>query len=145
MSRQEPRFDQPDAAETAFYTAFAAIDPTAMEAVWVTRATPICVHPGGGLHRGRQAVMQSWLEIFSGSDPPTVQYRLIGRLESGDLAVHLVEELIRPHARAPGPASRVLATNVYIREQGSWRMVEHHASLPLRDRGSTANNDRQLH
>ncbi len=43
----------------------------------------------------------------------------------------LVEERIRPRGEPASAATRVLATNLYQRERGSWRLVAHHASLPL--------------
>jgi hypothetical protein len=141
----KPRYADPTAAETAFYAAFAAIDFELMDQVWASGLEPLCVHPGGGLLQGRQAIMQSWMEIFSGAEPPRIEHRLIGRFESGDIAVHLVEELIQPKRRANRPPNRVLATNIYVREAGSWRMVEHHASLPLVERDSTDTDNRQLH
>ena len=138
-------FDTPEAAEAAFYEAFASIDEVRMGAVWSRQARVLCVHPGGGLLRGRAAVLQSWKEIFAGGAPPAIEARFVEGFENGGLAVRLVEEFIRPRDKPPEAANRVLATNVYRREGGSWRLVEHHASLPLMDRGGTAGGGRRLH
>lgn len=138
-------FATPAAAEAAFYAAFAAVDREAMEAVWAPGEHTLCIHPGGGLRRGRQAVIQSWMEIFSGTSPPSIQHRLIASFETRGLAVRLVEELIRPHGAPPEAATRVLATNVFIREGGSWRIVEHHASLPLVPPRGGDEDERRLH
>jgi hypothetical protein len=121
-------FEDASAAEAAFYSAFAEVDIEVMDRVWARRVEVLCVHPGGSLLRGRPAVMQSWMEIFSGTQPPRVEYRLLGRFGR--------------NAEAP---NRVLATNVYTREEGSWRMVEHHASLPLVERSGGRRDERQLH
>ncbi len=118
-------------AEQAFYEAFERLDLQAMGALWMDGKEAACVHPGGPLIQGKQAVIQSWAELFASADPPGIEYRLISRQASGVLAVHLVEERIRPSRSAPGPASRVIATNVYLRRGDAWRMVSHHASLPL--------------
>jgi len=141
----EPTFDDPEAAEAAFYAAFKTLDHSLMERVWSSQVEPLCVHPGGGLLQGRDAVIQSWMEIFSGAEPPRIEHKPIRRFESGDLAVHLVEELIQPNSRSTGPPNRVLATNIYVRESGAWRMAEHHASLPLVDRSGSGGSGRQLH
>lgn len=139
-------FDTPEAAEAAFYEAFSRIDADLMTAVWGDGDTTLCIHPGGGLLRGKAAVMQSWREIFSGSEPPLIEHRFIDGFATDGLTVRLVEERIRPRNKPPEAANRVLATNVYKRESGSWRLVEHHASLPLVDRGSdAAGKERQLH
>jgi len=138
-------FATPAAAEAAFYAAFAAVDREAMDAVWAQGDHALCIHPGGGLRRGRQAVMQSWMEIFSGASPPSIQHRLIASFETQGLTVHLVEELIRPHGAPAEAATRVLATNVFIREGGSWRLVGHHASLPLVPPRGGGPDERRLH
>jgi ketosteroid isomerase-like protein len=124
-------FDTPTAAEAAFYGAFAATDATGMERVWGQDGPILCVHPGGALLAGRKAVLQSWIEIFAGAQSPGVEYRLLESFSDGGLAIHLVEERIRPSTSSRGEPTRVLATNTYRRADDGWRIVAHHASLPL--------------
>jgi len=126
-----PPFASPDAAEEAFYAAFAAADLRGMEVVWAYGDPVACVHPGGDLLAGRQAVMQSWMDIFSGARPPTLDHRVVASFTDGNLTVHLVEERIRPSGRPTEEATRVLATNTYRREDDGWRIAAHHASLPM--------------
>lgn len=136
--------DSPEAAEAAFYLAFARVDLDLMKTVWSSAHPVACIHPGGGPRLGRQAVIQSWAEIFSGTHPPRLEQRLIGRMESPGLRVHLVEELIRSATDPDAAPSLVVATNVYARDEDGWRMTLHHASLPMvpaRDKGA----ERQLH
>lgn len=137
-------FESPEAVEVAFYHAFAEVDLEAMGRVWSEAHPVACIHPGGGLLVGRQGVMQSWAEILSGSAPPRLQQRLVGRMDSPGIRVHLVEELIQPGADPEAPASRVIATNVYAREEDGWRMTLHHASLPMMAPRNKA-AERQLH
>jgi ketosteroid isomerase-like protein len=135
-------FDDSQAAESAFYEAFRSLDIAAMQAVWVDSGDAACVHPGGDLLRGREAVVDSWVEIFRGSRPPDITHSLLSVEVCGDLAVHLVREHIRG---ADGKEAVVVATNVYRRSGTYWRMLSHHASLPLvePDRGSPST--RALH
>lgn len=126
-----PIFSDSTETEEAFYEAFARLDLGRMNAVWADLTETLCIHPGGPLVRGKAAVIESWREILSGSEPPSVSYRALQRFGSGTLAVHLVEELIAPSARTQAEPTRVLATNVYRHIEGSWRLVGHHASLPL--------------
>jgi hypothetical protein len=139
------KFDTPEAAEAAFYQAFAAIDLDLMAAVWNDDDKILCIHPGSGLLQGRSSVMRSWMEIFAGSEPPLIEYRFINGFGTEDLAVHLVEERIRPRGKPPEAANRVLATNVYLSEGGIWRLAQHHSSLPMMDRGSAIGCERRLH
>jgi len=138
-------FDTPEAVEAAFYEAFVRIDLQLMEAVWADGEQALCIHPGSGLRKGKAAVMQSWMEVFTGSAPPAVEYRYVTGFASGNLVVRLVEERIRSRNKPPEAASRVLATNVYVRDAQSWRLTGHHASLPLVGRTETAGDGRQLH
>jgi hypothetical protein len=138
-------FETPEAAEAAFYRAFSSIDMDLMAAVWVNGDRAICIHPGSGLLRGKTAVIQSWSEIFSGSAPPLIECLFIDGFGTADLAVRLVEERIRPRGKPAQAANRVLATNVYLRDGGSWHLAEHHASLPLVEPGNAPGDERRLH
>jgi ketosteroid isomerase-like protein len=122
--------DSSEATESAFYAAFAKCDIAAMQQLWVQAENTVCVHPGGPLLRGNTEILQSWSEILSNSSKPDIRYREIQRLASGDLAIHTVEELIRPAESEESP-TRVIATNVYINTPEGWRILAHHASLPL--------------
>ena len=131
-SMTDSAFQSPDAAETAFYAAFAATDLALMASVWLHADDARCVHPGGDLLQGYAAVMQSWHSILSAVEAPTIRFRLIDRLQSDGLCVHMVEERIGP-AGEDSDLTRVLATNTYLRTDRGWRMVIHHATLPLVD------------
>jgi len=122
------------ATEKAFYDAFAERDVDAMRRVWDDCAETLCIHPGGPLLRGIEAVMQSWSEILTGASPPEIRHREIQRVKSGDLVIHTVEEAIRP-ADSDEPPTRIIATNIYRRTPAGWRMLAHHASLPVLRQG----------
>lgn len=138
-------FKTPEAAERAFYGAFSATDLDLMGAVWSDGKGVLCIHPGSALLQGKPAIMQSWKEIFSSGEPPTIEYRFIDGFETEELVVRVVEEKIRPRGSSPGAATRVLATNVFVRSEGAWYLVEHHASLPLMERENAKDSQRQLH
>jgi len=138
-------FETPAAAETAFYRAFSSIDFDLMRAVWAEGDKALCIHPGSGLLRGKADIIQSWAEIFSGNEPPLIECIYVDGFATDDLVVRLVEERIRPRDKPSQSANRILATNVYVREGASWRLSEHHASLPLVERPGRAERGRQLH
>jgi ketosteroid isomerase-like protein len=140
-----PPFPTPEAAQEAFYAAFAATDLAAMAEVWGEDNESLCIHPGGGPLQGKAAVMQSWMEIFSAAQPPSIEVEPVVGMTSGDLAVRVLVELIRPNGSPAEDASRVLATNVFRFRDGSWRLVEHHASLPLRAQPTAGDPDYRVH
>jgi hypothetical protein len=89
--------------------------------------------------------MQSWAEILTGVTPPSIEIRLIQRLSANDQEIHVVEELIRAGGDAAAAPNRVIATNVYQRGPDGWRMLLHHASLPLMIKRREPESGRQLH
>ena len=107
------------AANATFYAAFAAKDPKAMEAVWARRAPLACIHPGWQALRGREAVLASWRSILSGPGAPPITCSGAVAQVVGDTAFVLCTERI--------PAAQLAATNVFVREDGAWRLVHHHA------------------
>lgn len=122
------------AANLEFYRAFGRGDYAGMEAVWARRATVLCLHPGWAAIEGREAVMESWRHVLGDPD-----FRILCHDERvhlyGELAIVLCEEELS--------GGLLAATNVFIREDGAWRMIHHQASaiIPTYHSGTPA----QLH
>ena len=116
-----------------------------MGQVWELGDAALCIHPGGEPLVGQAAVMQSWMEILSGSAPPSIRVQVQTRMSAPNLCVHVVEEFIRAGGRPDAATNRVLATNVYVRGADGWRLRLHHASLPLVSPRSQASTERKLH
>jgi ketosteroid isomerase-like protein len=108
-------------ANSAFYAAFTGRDLEAMDAVWARGAPVACIHPGWEALRGREEVMESWRAILSGNAPAVRCTRASAHVLGGAAFVVC-------HERLPG--GRLVATNVFVREDGAWRMV-HHQAGPL--------------
>jgi ketosteroid isomerase-like protein len=106
-------------ANEAFYTAFAERDPEAMDRVWARRVPVACIHPGWNPLRGREPVMASWRAIFSGPGSPQISCSRATAYVTGDSAVVICVEHV--------PGSLLVATNLFAREDGEWRMIHHHA------------------
>lgn len=124
---EDTAFDSAVECERAFYQAFARCDIEGMARVWGEEGIS-CIHPGGGLLKGREAVLQSWAQILAAAIPPSVRVHILSRIGGDELAVHLVQE----HISSAGAeeAAIVLATNVFRRGEDGWRMLAHHASVP---------------
>jgi len=105
-------------ANSAFYRAFAARDAAAMEALWARSAPVACVHPGWDALRGRDPVMASWRSILGG-DAPHVRCTRASAHVLGSVAFVVCHETME--------GARLVATNVFVRESGTWRMVHHQA------------------
>ena len=123
------RFESPQDAEDAFYEAFEAHDLPAFMAVWDDAGDVAAVLPSGQVLLGREAIAATWEEMFRAPQRPDITIEHRHWLESGDLAVHLVEA--RLAFGAPGEAPPPMAaTNVYRHTAGGWRMVLHQAAPP---------------
>lgn len=112
-------------ANAAFYRAFAARDLAAMENLWAHRHEVACLHPGWGPLVERAAVMQSWRQILTNPGAPKVACAAPRVWMFGELAFVICFEALG--------ADYLIATNIFAREDGEWRMVHHHAG-PTTDR-----------
>ncbi len=122
-----------DVVEEAFYEAMQRGDLEAMMALWADDEDVVCVHPGSDRFVGLAAVRESWASIFRHG---RVQIRRCDvRVHTGAvLAVHnVVEQTLQgdPHGAPPGGLQVVecIATNVYVKQAGGWRMMLHHSAL----------------
>jgi len=103
----------------AFYSAMAAGDLAAMDAVWARDEPVLCIHPGGPPLQGRVEVMASFRSLFDAVAPPIEFSRDAVSLVRGLAFVNCIEHL--------GEAS-LAASNVLVWEGGEWRFVQHVAS-----------------
>ncbi len=118
--------------EIAFYKAFAECKPARMREIWYQK-DPVCVHPGSTALTGFEIIIKSWYDILANSHPPDLKVTTVSVTKNDSLAVHFVEELIgRSSSVTEGggvvQGDLVLATNVFIRSDKGWKIVEHHAS-----------------
>lgn len=106
-------------ANQAFYSAFNAKDIGAMDAVWARGADIGCIHPGWNLLVGREPVMQSWERILENPNQP--------KIFSGGASVSLLGEVAIVACRELVAGSALAATNIFVREEGAWKLVHHHS------------------
>src|SRR5688572_13059174 len=108
------------AANAVFYETFAAGDLRAMDELWARSAQVTCIHPGWDVLLGREAVLLSWSRILGGAGNEIEGSRPHASVV-GDVATVVCLE------GAKGEAPSLVATNVFVREAGEWKMVHHHA------------------
>ena len=112
------------AANLEFYRAFAARDLAAMNALWARRAPVACLHPGWTALTDRDAIIQSWEGILSSPDAPRIACFDEQVLLYGDVALVLCEEEL--------DGGTLAASNLFVREDGEWRIAHHHAGQIVR-------------
>ncbi|MEX0759439.1 MAG: nuclear transport factor 2 family protein [Tistlia sp.] len=114
-------------ANEAFYLAFRNRDAEAVEKLWAESASVTCIHPGWQALIGREAVIDSWRAILNGDNPPSIRPRGARATLAGEVGIVVCYEEIE------GADSLLVATNLFLREQGAWKLVHHQAGpTPLR-------------
>jgi ketosteroid isomerase-like protein len=107
-------------ANLEFYRAFNDRNAKAMDALWARGAAVLCVHPGWTALSGRDEVIKSWRAILANPDAPHVMCHDDRAFLYGDLAIVQCEEEL--------DTGHLVATNMFVREAGAWKMIHHQAS-----------------
>ncbi len=110
-------------ANEAFYRAFADRDMPAMEALWSRRSPVACIHPGWNALTDRAEVMRSWAGIFDGGSSPEIRCLDPAAYVAGDSAFVICYEMV--------DGGFLVATNIFVREDGAWTLVHHQAGQTL--------------
>lgn len=104
-------------ANEAFYVAFSNADIDAMDGLWAKEFQVTCLHPGWEPLMGRNNVMASFRAVLPNS--PKVTHHAPNAFGVGDMGYVICYEKIGDNY--------LLATNVFVMEEGEWRMTHHQA------------------
>lgn len=115
------------AANAAFYSAFNERDTASMDVIWARRAAVSCIHPHGNLLTSREQVMASWFAMLA--NPAQ------GKIVVGGEVVSVRGEVAMVACREFVAGTPVVATNLFVLEDGHWRMAHHHGSPVALARG----------
>jgi ketosteroid isomerase-like protein len=116
------------AANEQFYTALTQADLAAMIELWHHSPVTECVHPGWDRLRGWPEIEESWTLIFQHQGAVPIKASDLLVHYRGDVAWVTCYENIMIQTGPELQISQMLATNVFERIDGRWRMVIHHAS-----------------
>ena len=119
-----PSLDDALAANRAFYHAFSSRDLATMDTIWARGVPVLCIHPGWPPLMERAAVLSSWRDIMKNPASPNAYSRNDRAFIYGKTAIVVCEEVLDGGVLA--------ATNIFIEELGSWRLIHHQAS-PIAD------------
>ena len=118
-------YAMPQDAEDAFYDALESGDLHRLMAVWDEGDDSCCLLPMQSLARGAVAIRDVFARLFEHQPGVELSVQHLHWIESGDIAIHLVEETpvsASPQGPPPGP---IHGTNVYRRTPQGWRLVLH--------------------
>ena len=107
-----------------FYKVFAAGDFFAMEYLWAKQHDVTVIHPGWPAIHGFEKVMKSWRSIFLAQEQTDI--RCINEKASilSDSGFVTCTEVLGD--------LKLVATNVFVKEDDLWKMIHHHAA-PIED------------
>jgi ketosteroid isomerase-like protein len=118
-------------ANARFYRAFEALDIDEMDRVWAHGPHVKCVHPGWPLLTGWEAVRESWDTIFTNTEEMRFTLSTVSAAVGDDVAWVTCTENILSEVAGRVSVTAILATNLFERDGGGWRMIHHHASHVL--------------
>ena len=115
-----------------FYRALEQLSIEEMEEVWLHAPWVKCIHPGSTTLSGWEAIWESWLGIFHGTKMMKVDLSDVAvSVEGGVGWVVCVEHITTVFDQGMN-SGRVVATNIYYRTEGGWKLTHHHASpMPM--------------
>lgn len=124
-------------ANQAFYDAFSTASFDLMKNVWSSREEIVCIHPGWAPLYGQEAVMQSWSNILMGGHSPKITcHNAIAHFLKFDLCFVTCFESLQGGTMA--------ATNIFLNEENSWKMIHHHAAPTAQHIPHTSNDNSRL-
>jgi hypothetical protein len=112
------------AANRTFYRAFRDRDMEAMERLWAAAAELVCVHPGWEALTRRKEILESWRGILESPDSPPIRCQDETVRFVAETAIVVCVEMIGERA--------LVATNLFVQEDGAWRLALHHATPTAR-------------
>jgi ketosteroid isomerase-like protein len=127
-----------ESANAEFYAAFEAADLDRMSAVWADgeyAESVTCVHPGWPMLRGRGEVLRSWALIMANT--PFIQFVLTDvrtEMYEDHAVVTCSENILTADEDTEvgfSAGGSVVATNIFVCEDGAWRLWLHHGSPVL--------------
>jgi len=107
------------AANQAFYAAFRDRSLEAMDRLWARQTNVAVIHPGWAAIAGREQVMSTWASILTSPASPEIHCSEAVPFITGDTAFVICTEAVSD--------GTLVATNIFVREDGVWRIVHHQA------------------
>ena len=105
-------------ANEMFYHAFSTQNFEMMADLWAKNVAVACIHPGHPPLLSRERILSSWKSILGAGG--------VGHIECRDPKVHLYAEVAFVVCYESLPEGYLLATNIFVQQEGHWKMVHHH-------------------
>jgi len=117
-----------EAANRTFYRALEICNIEAMDEVWLHDENAKCVHPGWEMIKGWKKIRESWSIIFRNTHGMQVQIEDVSTNIGDEVAWVTCVENVTTFFERGLASTPVQATNIFLKRDGKWLMVHHHAS-----------------
>ena len=124
----QKRIEEVTRVNELFYQAFESLDIAAMDHIWAHQEYVTCIHPGWSIRVGWPAVRDSWVIIFNNTFSMEFHLSDLQVQVAADIAWVICTENITSRVEENAQQSRVMATNLYERIEGAWKIIHHHGS-----------------
>ena len=125
LENQEFHVEQ---ANGLFYRAFESLDIRQMDSIWAKGRNVKCIHPGWELRSGWPSIRDSWVTIFNHTTGIRFELSDVDIAIQGDIAwISCIEHITTVNEGRP-EVSRILATNIFVKDGKRWLMLHHHGS-----------------
>jgi uncharacterized protein (TIGR02246 family) len=115
-------------ANLEFYRAIEAAALERMSEVWWHTENARCVHPGWNLLVGWARIRQAWEQIFASPEKMRITPTEVYVYQVGEMAWVSCVENITVFQESSFDTVQAVATNLFIRREGRWLLLHHHAS-----------------
>lgn len=122
------RIEEVTKLNESFYRAFESLDVGLMDQIWAHQEYVTCIHPGWSIRVGWPAVRDSWVVIFNNTFSMAFELTELQVQVAGDVAWVICTENITSRVAETPQNSRVVATNLFERIEGEWKIIHHHGS-----------------
>jgi ketosteroid isomerase-like protein len=118
-------YQTPQDAEDAFYDALEEGDLDRLLSVWADSDDICCLLPMYPLIQGRKGVADVFTHLFSQGHGVSLSVAHLGWIQTGDIAIHQIEERIQSAPAGNPPPPPFYGTNIYRKYAAGWRLIVH--------------------
>lgn len=120
------------AANQAFYDAFSNRSIAEMNLLWWQGTSSLCIHPGGRVLAGWDAIRASWESIFNNTNSLDIDIEVVKVEVDRSIAYVVVLETVLQSSRGRSFKAQSTATNLFQKMAQKWYLVHHHGSPIMR-------------
>ncbi len=118
-------YNTPQEAEDEFYDALEEGDLDRLLAVWADTDDISCLLPMYPLILGRDGIEEVFSHLFSQGRGVELSVSHLNWIQSDDIAIHQVEEMILKVPPGTTPPPPFYGTNIYRKDNQGWRLIIH--------------------